>query len=108
MCCWTSVTSGGCRSGASRWNSASGCAARREGASTGPALRRVTTLLGNAHEALTRLATAERSDTAFGYTERQLLFHEGDTRVMLGDHRGAEKAFTWSLDLYAPDEILDR
>jgi hypothetical protein len=27
---------------------------------------------------------------------------------MLGDHKGAEKAFTWSLDLYPPDEILDR
>jgi hypothetical protein len=27
---------------------------------------------------------------------------------MLGDHRGAEQAFTLSLALYAPDEILDR
>jgi hypothetical protein len=53
-------------------------------------------------------AAARREDAAFGYTERQLLFHEGDTRVMLGDHRGAEKAFAWSQDLYAPDEILDR
>jgi transcriptional regulator with XRE-family HTH domain len=83
-------------------------AARREDASSGSALRRVRTLLGPAQEALTQLPTAERGDTAFGYTERQLLFHEGDTLVMLGDHMGAEKAFTWSLDLYAPDEILDR
>jgi hypothetical protein len=83
-------------------------AARREDASTGPALRRVRTLLAPAHEALSRLPATERGDTAFGYTERQLLFHEGDTLVMLGDHQGAEKAFTWSLDLYAPDEILDR
>jgi transcriptional regulator with XRE-family HTH domain len=83
-------------------------AARREDASTGPALRRVRTLLAPAHEALSRLPATERGDTAFGYTERQLLFHEGDTLVMLGDHQGAEQAFTWSLDLYAPDEILDR
>jgi hypothetical protein len=83
-------------------------AARREDAGTGPALRRVRTLLAPAHEALSRLPATERSDTAFGYTERQLLFHEGDTLVMLGDHQGAEKAFAWSLDLYAPDEILDR
>jgi hypothetical protein len=83
-------------------------AARRDDSSAGPALRRVTTLLDRGHEALARLPAAERSDTAFGYTERQLLFHEGDTRVMLGDHKGAEKAFTWSLDLYPPDEILDR
>ena len=69
---------------------------------------RATSMLNQAHEALGRLPSAERCDTAFGYTERQLLFHEGDTRVMLGDHRGAEKAFTWSLELYAPDEILDR
>jgi hypothetical protein len=83
-------------------------AARRDDASTGPALRRVRTLLAPAHEALSRLPTTERGDTAFGYTQRQLLFHEGDTLVMLGDHQGAEKAFTGSLDLYAPDEILDR
>jgi len=82
-------------------------AARREDAS-GSALRRTRTLLGPAHETLTRLPAAEQGDTAFGYTERQLLFHEGDTLVMLGDHLGAEKSFTWSLDLYAPGEVLDR
>ena len=83
-------------------------AARRDDAGTGPALRRVRTLLAPAHEALSRLPATERGDTAFGYTQRQLLFHEGDTLVMLGDQQGAEKAFTGSLDLYAPDEILDR
>jgi len=83
-------------------------AARREDTGGGSALRRVRTLLGPAHEALSRLPATERGDTAFGYTERQLLFHEGDTLVMLGDHLRAEKSFTWSLDLYAPDEVLDR
>jgi transcriptional regulator with XRE-family HTH domain len=83
-------------------------AARREDTGSGSALRKVRTLLGPAHEALTRLPDTERGDTAFGYTERQLLFHEGDTLVMLGDHLRAEKSFTWSLDLYASDEVLDR
>src|SRR5262245_4280148 len=83
-------------------------AARREDAGTGPALRRAKALLAPAHEALGGLPATERGDTAFGYTERQLLFHEGDTLIMLGDHRGAEMAFVGSLDLYAPDEILDR
>jgi hypothetical protein len=82
-------------------------AARREDAG-GAALRKARSLLTPAHEALARLPAAERGDTAFGYTQRQLLFHEGDTLVMLGDHQGAEKSFTWSLELYAPDEILDR
>src|SRR4029450_13936353 len=80
-------------------------AARREDTGTGSALRRGRTLPGPAHEALARLPATERDETAFGYTERQLLFHEGDTLVMLGDHLRAEKSFTWSLDLYAPDEV---
>ena len=83
-------------------------AARREDTSSGPALRQARSLLASAHEALARLPAAERGDTAFGYTQRQLLFHEGDTLVMLGDHQRAEQAFTSSLGLYAPGEILDR
>ncbi len=83
-------------------------AARRDDTGGGSALRRVKTLITPAHEALARLPATERGDTAFGYMQRQLLFHEGDTLVMLGDHRGAEEAFACSLDEYAPDEILDR
>lgn len=82
--------------------------AQREDPRTGPALRRVTSLLGQAQEQLDRLPAAERSGTAFGYTERQLLFHEGDTRVMLADHRGAEQAFSCSLGHYPAAEVLDR
>jgi len=83
-------------------------AARREEAGGGPALRKARGLLAPVHEALAGLPAAERGDTAFGYTRRQLLFHEGDTLVMLGDHLGAEQAFMSSLDLYAPGEVLDR
>jgi transcriptional regulator with XRE-family HTH domain len=83
-------------------------ASRGDDAGKRQALRRVGALLGHAHEALSRLPAAQRCDAAFGYTERQLLFHEGDTLVMLGNHQGAEKAFTRALRLYSPEEILDR
>jgi hypothetical protein len=83
-------------------------AARRGGPAKLQGLRRVPALLDQAHDALARLAPPERGDTAFGYTERQLLFHEGDTLVTLGHGQGAERAFTRALRLYSADEILDR
>jgi len=83
-------------------------AARRGGPAKLQGLRRVSGLLDHAHDALARLPAAERGDTAFGYTERQLLFHEGDTLVTLGHGQGAERAFTRALRLYSADEILDR
>jgi hypothetical protein len=83
-------------------------AARRGGPAKLQGLRRVPALLDQAHDALSRLAPPERGDTAFGYTERQLLFHEGDTLITLGHGQGAERAFTRALRLYSADEILDR
>jgi len=83
-------------------------AARRGGSAKPQGLRRASGLLDSAHEALSRLPATERGDTAFGYTERQLLFHEGDTLVTLAHHRGAEKALAHALRLYSTDEILDR
>jgi hypothetical protein len=75
----------------------------------------VRTTLGQAKAALDRarlafggLAAEVRRDTAFGYTERQLLFHEGDALVALGDHEGAESAFGLSLQMYSRAEVLDR
>jgi len=50
----------------------------------------------------------EHGDSAFGYTERQLLFHEGDALVTLAQHRGAERALTRALRLYSTEEVLDR
>jgi transcriptional regulator with XRE-family HTH domain len=83
-------------------------AARRGGPAKLQGLRRVSALLDQAHDALGRLSVPERADTAFGYTERQLLFHEGDTLVTVGHSQGAERAFTRALRLYSSDEILDR
>jgi transcriptional regulator with XRE-family HTH domain len=83
-------------------------AARRGGTARPQGLRRASGLLDSAHEALARLPATERGDSAFGYTERQLLFHEGDTLVTLAHHHGAEKALTRALRLYSAEEILDR
>jgi hypothetical protein len=83
-------------------------AARQQTSGKKQALRRVQLLISHAHEAQSRLPESEQGDIAFGYTERQLLFHEGDTLVTLGHHRGAEQAFTEALTMYDRDEILDR
>ena len=83
-------------------------AARRGGTAKPQGLRRASALLDSAHEALSRLPATDRGDTAFGYTERQLLFHEGDTLVTLAHHQGAEKALTHALRLYSTEEVLDR
>ncbi len=83
-------------------------AARRGGPAKLQGLRRVPALLDQAHDTVDRLPASERGDTAFGYTERQLLFHEGDTLVTLGHGQGAEQAFTRALRQYSADEILDR
>jgi tetratricopeptide (TPR) repeat protein len=72
------------------------------------ALRRAKAALDRAHLALGGLAGEVHGDTAFGYTERQLLFHQGDALVSLGDHKGAENAFEQSLQMYSRCEILDR
>jgi len=74
----------------------------------GAEVRRASGALDRAHEALDQLPEDERRDTAFGYTERQLLFHQGDALITLGDHRGADDAFGQALRLYSPAEFLDR
>jgi len=83
-------------------------AARRGGTARPQGLRRASALLDSAHEALARLPATDRGDTAFGYTERQLRFHEGDTLVTLAHHQGAEKALKHALRLYSAEEVLDR
>jgi transcriptional regulator with XRE-family HTH domain len=82
--------------------------ARRTEAPQGRTMYRAMSMLGRAHEMLTRLPDRERDDTAFGYTERQFLFHEGDAMITLRHHLGAEKALTRSHKLYSATEVLDR
>ena len=78
------------------------------GGAGGAEVRRASAALDQAHEALDRLPEDDRRDTVFGYTERQLLFHQGDALVTLGDCRGADDAFGQAMRLYSPAEFLDR
>jgi len=48
------------------------------------------------------------ADTAFGYTERQLAFHIGDTYTNMGDHSHAEESLRRALTLYPASSELDR
>lgn len=55
-----------------------------------------------------QLGKEHLADTAFGYTERQLAFHIGDTYTNLGDHRNAEDSLRRALTLYPASAELDR
>jgi tetratricopeptide (TPR) repeat protein len=83
-------------------------AARMGGRGRRDALEQARGVLDRAHDVLDDLPACDRADTAFGYTERQLYFHEGDTLVALGDCQGASQAFAHALRGYSPDEFLDR
>ncbi|MCA1222721.1 hypothetical protein [Streptomyces sp. 8L] len=61
-----------------------------------------------AHKAFGRLGSAETSDTAYGYTERQLAWHDGSMWTTLGDTRRAQSSLAKAHDLYAPTEHLDQ
>jgi tetratricopeptide (TPR) repeat protein len=82
--------------------------ARLAGRGRREALDRVRGALDRAHDALGELTAADSASTAFGYTERQLFFHEGDALVTLGDYQGATRTFAHALRLYSPAEFLDR
>jgi hypothetical protein len=78
------------------------CSGRRE------ALNRARAALDKAADAIADLPEDQRADTAFGYTERQLYFHTGDTLVGLGDWQAAHRAFGLAAQLYPAAELLDR
>ncbi len=82
--------------------------ARLAGRGRREALDRARIALDRAREMLSELPPADTANTAFGYTERQLFFHEGDALVTLGDYQGATRAFAHALRLYPPAEFLDR
>ena len=83
-------------------------AARMAGRGRRDALDQAMRMLDRAHETLDDLPEQDRTDTAFGFTERQLFFYEGDTLVMLGDFHRAGRAFTQALRRYPAREFLDR
>jgi len=82
--------------------------ARIAGRGRREATDRARSALDRAHDALGELPTSDRDDTAFGYTERQLFFHQGDTLVTLGDYQGATRAFAQASRMYSRGEFLDR
>jgi tetratricopeptide (TPR) repeat protein len=79
---------------------------------------RAHALMGQADEAHHALAVAEStlaalggedlSASAFGYSEAQFRFHEGNALTHLGDTTAAEYSHDRALELYPPDDFLDR
>lgn len=74
-----------------------------------------TDAAGSAKRAIARgqavfsqLGKDQVSDTVFGYTERQLAFHIGDTYTNLGDHANADESLRRALMLYPASAELDR
>jgi tetratricopeptide (TPR) repeat protein len=70
---------------------------------------------GEAHQALAvaestlgRLDGESISASAFGYSEAQFRFHEGNALTHLGDTTAAEHSHDRALALYSPDDFLDR
>jgi hypothetical protein len=64
--------------------------------------------LARGQAVFSQLGKDQVKDTAFGYTERQLAFHMGDTYTNLGDHGNAEETLRKALTLYPATEELDR
>lgn len=64
--------------------------------------------IGRAEDALGRLGPDAVIDSAFGYNEAQLRFHQGDALTRLGDTTGALDALRAALDYCAADNYLDR
>jgi transcriptional regulator with XRE-family HTH domain len=63
--------------------------------------------IARAHAVFDHLSEDQRADTAFGYTERQLLFHEGEALAGLGA-ADADRVLAEALAAYPATERLDR
>jgi tetratricopeptide (TPR) repeat protein len=63
--------------------------------------------IARAHAMFAQLGADQRSDTAFGYTERQLLFHQGEALAELGAAE-ADRVLAEALAAYPATERLDR
>lgn len=55
-----------------------------------------------------RLSAHDQADAAFGYTERQMEFYEGNVYTNLGESRRADESLSRALAMYAGSERLDR
>ncbi|MEV8395366.1 MULTISPECIES: helix-turn-helix transcriptional regulator [unclassified Streptomyces] len=57
-----------------------------------------------AQQAFGRLSATDTSDAAYGYTERQLVWHGGSMWTTIGDSRRAQSALQAARDLYSTEE----
>ncbi len=63
--------------------------------------------LSRARAAFSQMTAAEQDDATFGYTERQLYFHQGDALVKLGQAMEADLILEQALTKYGPGDWLD-
>jgi hypothetical protein len=63
--------------------------------------------LSRARTAFSQMNPHEQDDFTFGYTERQLYFHQGDALVKLGQALEADLVLEQALNKYGPGEWLD-
>ncbi|MBB5136344.1 tetratricopeptide (TPR) repeat protein [Thermocatellispora tengchongensis] len=63
--------------------------------------------LSRARAAFAQMSANEKDDATFGYTERQLYFHQGDALVKLGQALEADLVLEQALTKYGPSEWLD-
>ncbi|GGL06419.1 hypothetical protein Sme01_66660 [Sphaerisporangium melleum] len=63
--------------------------------------------LSRARAAFAQMTPAQQEDTVFGYTERQLYFHQGDTLARLGQTIEADLILEQALEKYEGD-LLDQ
>ncbi|GAA4104100.1 XRE family transcriptional regulator [Nonomuraea soli] len=63
--------------------------------------------LARARSAFSHMKTQEQHDVAFGYTEKQLYFYQGDVLTKLGQTLEADVVLEQALDKYS-DHILDQ
>ncbi|GAA3008870.1 XRE family transcriptional regulator [Streptosporangium longisporum] len=63
--------------------------------------------LSRARAAFSQMTAADQDDSTFGYTERQLYFHQGDALVKLGQAMEADLILEQALTKYGPTDWLD-
>ncbi|GIH94069.1 hypothetical protein Psi01_46990 [Planobispora siamensis] len=63
--------------------------------------------LSRARAAFSQMPAVDQDDAAFGYTERQLYFHQGDALVRLGQAMEADLILEQALTKYGPSDWLD-
>jgi tetratricopeptide (TPR) repeat protein len=65
-------------------------------------------VIEQARKAFDRLPDSETDNTAYGYTDRQLRWHEGSVYTAVGHTDRAMETLDTAYDMYSPTERLDR